>query len=428
MFTSEFSKEGLQSAFRRVDNGHYEFARNHHHRNLYIADIANKIQTGTFDFSHIKKKTIRDFYAYRTSKLGDELVLRRLTAVISQAYRIKQADRTAIVKQIISLIEEGAPKYILRLDVASFYETIDRQRVLNKIREDRSISNHSLSLLEKFFGRLTAVLPNGLPRGMGLSAALSELYLADLDKKIRQTPGVYYFARYVDDIIIFLNSNPSELQENIEQWLPPGMTLNKKKCLSFYIGCRCTHLCIHQPKPCPCTGKKCTCKPSKDKEHQLDYVGYRIYFSDVIKDGRSPQASTIRISEKKIKRIKSRITLAFLAFRGDHKFDLLYQRIRFLTENHTLKAAMSKGNLKTGIRYNYPLITDKADLENLDIFLRNTLFSSKKTFGLKLHPLLNFAQRAALQKLSFVSGFNANRSRRLPSTLVKTIRKCWKHA
>ena len=155
MFTSEFSKEGLQSAFRRVDNGHYEFARNHHHRNLYIADIANKIQTGTFDFSHIKKKTIRDFYAYRTSKLGDELVLRRLTAVISQAYRIKQADRTAIVKQIISLIEEGAPKYILRLDVASFYETIDRQRVLNKIREDRSISNHSLSLLEKFFGRLT---------------------------------------------------------------------------------------------------------------------------------------------------------------------------------------------------------------------------------------------------------------------------------
>lgn len=428
MLTSEFSKEALQSAFRRVDNGHYEFARNPHHRSLYIGDIANKIQAGMFGFSHIKKKTIRDFYAYRTSKLGDELVLRRLTSVIGQAYRIKQADRTAIVRQIVSLIEEGSPKYILRLDIASFYETIDRKRILEIVREDRMVSNYSLSLLEKFFDRLTAVLPNGLPRGMGLSAALSELYLTDLDKKIRQAPGVYYFARYVDDIIIFLNSNPAELQGEIEKWLPSGMTLNKNKCLSFLVGCRCTHLCIHQPSPCPCSGKKCTCKPSKDKDLHLDYVGYRVHFSDVIKDGKAPQATAVKISDKKIKRIKSRIIWAFLAFRDDHKFDLLHQRIRFLTENHTLKAAMSKGNLKTGIRYNYPLITDKSDLKDLDIFLRNILASSKTNFGLKLQILLNSSQRTALQKLSFVSGFNANRSRRLPSTLVKTIRKCWKHA
>lgn len=428
MLTSEFSKEGLESAFRRVDNGHYEFARNHHHRRLYIGDIANKIRSGTFGFSHIKKKTIRNFYAYRTSKLGDELVLRRLTAIVCQGYRIKQADRTAIVKQVVSLIEEGVPKYILRLDIATFYETIDRKKIVEKIREDRRISNYSLTLLEKFFDRLTTVLPHGLPRGMGLSAALSELYLADLDKKIRQAPGVYYFARYVDDIIIFLNSHPAELQNNIEKWLPTGMTLNKNKCLSFHVGCRCTNLCIHQPNPCPCSGKKCVCKPAKDKDHELDYVGYRINFSDIITDGRSRQTNTIGISEKKIKRIKSRIIWAILAYRGDHNFDLLYQRIRFLTENHTLKAAMSKGNLKTGIRYNYHLITDKVDLKNLDVFLRNILSSSKTAFGLKLHPLLDPAQRAALQKLSFVSGFSANRSRRLSSTLVKTIRRCWKHA
>lgn len=428
MLTSEFSKDALESAFRRVDNGHYEFARNHHHRRLYIGDIANKIQYGTFGFSHIKKKTIRDFYAYRTSKLGDELVLRRLTAIICQAYRIKQADRTAIVKQIVSLIEEGAPKYILRLDIASFYETIDRERILEKIRGDRRVSNYSLSLLEKFFNRLAAVLPNGLPRGMGVSAVLSELYLADLDQKIRQAPGVYYFARYVDDIIIFSNSHPAELQRNIEKWLPTGMTLNTNKCHSFYMGCRCTHHCIHQPNPCPCTGRKCACKPENDKYHELDYVGYRIKFSDVIKKTNSRQETVIRISEKKVKKIKSRIIWAFVAFRGDHKFDLLHQRIRFLTENHTLKAAMSKGNLKTGIRYNYPLITDKADLKNLDVFLRNILSSSKTTFGLNVLPLLNFDQRASLHKLSFMSGFNANRSRRLPSTLVKTIRRCWKHA
>lgn len=428
MLTSEFSKKGLQSAFRRVDNGHYEFARNLHHRNLYISDIANKIQSGTFGFSHIKKKTIRDFTAYRASKLGDELVLRRLTAIVGQAYRIKQADRTAVVKQVVSLIEEGAPKYILRLDIASFYETIDRGKILEKIREEKRISNYSLSLLEKFFDRLTAVLPNGLPRGMGLSAALSELYLADLDKRIRQTPGVYYFARYVDDIIIFLNSHPADLQGNVEKWLPAGMTLNRNKCHQFHVGCRCTHLCIHQPNPCPCSGKKCACKPAKDKNHELDYVGYKIHFSDVIKDEKTPQAAAIRISDKKIKRIKSRMIWAFLAYRGDHNFDLLHHRIRFLTENHTLKAAMSKGNLKTGIRYNYPLITDTADLKNLDVFLRNILSSSKTTFGLKLRPLLDSTQRSALQKLSFESGFNASRSRRLPSTLVKTIRRCWKHA
>lgn len=427
MLTSEFSKEGLESAFRRIDIGHYNFARNQYHRSQYISDIAHRIQFGTFDFAPIKRKTIRHFLAYRTSKLGDELVLRRLTSILSQVYKVKQSDRTSIVRQIVSLIQEGCPKYIIRLDIASFYETIDRDSLLEKIREKRLLSSYSYSLLKKFFIRLGAVLPNGLPRGMGLSATLSEIYLADLDRKVRQHPGVYYYARYVDDIIIFTNSDPLELRSNFESWLPKGMELNAKKCSHVFIGCRCTHKCIHQPAPCPCTPDKCKCTPLNDKYHLLEYVGYRIKFSDVLKD-KNAQAYTVGISERKINKIKTRMVASFLAYRKDRNFDLLYQRIQFLTENHTLKSASNKGNLKTGIRYNYPLISNCDDLKELDIFLGNILASSKSNFGINVQSTLTPLQINIIKKISFVSGYSASRSRKLSSTIVSTIRRCWKYA
>ena len=47
-------------------------------------------------------------------------------------------------------------------------------------------------------------LKKGIPRGIGISAYLSELYMRDIDIKIKSLEDVIYYARYVDDIIVII--------------------------------------------------------------------------------------------------------------------------------------------------------------------------------------------------------------------------------
>ena len=40
----------------------------------------------------------------------------------------------------------------------------------------------------------------GIPRGAGISAYLAELFMREIDNKIKRANNVSYYARYVDDI------------------------------------------------------------------------------------------------------------------------------------------------------------------------------------------------------------------------------------
>ena len=46
---------------------------------------------------------------------------------------------------------------------------------------------------------------SGVPRGFGVSAYLSELYMREIDNEIKALPDVIYYARYVDDIVIIFS-------------------------------------------------------------------------------------------------------------------------------------------------------------------------------------------------------------------------------
>ena len=54
----------------------------------------------------------------------------------------------------------------------------------------------------------------GVPRGIGISSPLSEIFMECLDKQIRERQEVIFYARYVDDIFIVLSSlgGASDLQ------------------------------------------------------------------------------------------------------------------------------------------------------------------------------------------------------------------------
>ncbi len=69
--------------------------------------------------------------------------------------------------------------------------------------------------------------------------------------------GVYYTARFVDDVIVFLYQPPTDIFNNIEKLFPSGLKLNPIKNKQLEINCDCK--------------KGCQCQ----SDH-FDFLGYKI--------------------------------------------------------------------------------------------------------------------------------------------------------
>ena len=166
--------------------------------------IQNNIDN--YEFTSIKTTKKNDKLIYLLDKnadnfIYDEFILRKINHNIKRIYKVKQADRNIIVNQIYNILKENPNYYIYRLDINSFYEAINRNKIVNKIFSSSVISVETKKLLQKVFERIQET--EGLPRGLSISATLSELYMKDFDYSIVTTDGVFYYSRFVDDIIIF---------------------------------------------------------------------------------------------------------------------------------------------------------------------------------------------------------------------------------
>jgi len=95
------------------------------------------------------------------------------------------------------------PFELVRTDISSFYESIDRQRLIEKMDRDQLLSPASkkyiLQVLNSY-GQISNTT-TGVPRGVGISAYLAELYLEPIDKAIKEIPGLVLYCRFVDDIV-----------------------------------------------------------------------------------------------------------------------------------------------------------------------------------------------------------------------------------
>lgn len=426
MLTAQFSRPALESVFEPSDRVHYPFTRVAHQRTHYLETISERINGGAFGFCPLIEKSIRGFKAYRTQKLGDELVLRRLAEILRAAYHVRQPDRAAIVGQIKTLLAEPVPKGILRLDIESFFESVDRAECLKKLTKDRVVSHYAIALIGKFFDVLPTSRVRGLPRGLSISAALSEVCLLETDGFIRRTPGVYYYARYVDDMVAFTTLDPIELKKEVAEALPSPIKLNDVKSQVFRVGCRCAITCAHPASQCPCR-VKCKCKTDDTSLHILNYVGYVLRFPDVAGTDDRDVLVKVGMASDKVNRIKTRVVLAFLDHVRRANFHLLEQRLLFLSGNQHMPTRERKGNLRSGIFYNYSQMTEYSVLEDIDKFLRSILHARKSTFARRVQLALNPGELTRLKRLSFVSGYHSKRSRRVTSGLMAAIRRCWKY-
>lgn len=361
------------------------------------------------EIESICNKVNRKGYNLPLSKLPDQIsgkdvftigksvesvfVTRHLHNIIRSTYNIKQSHRDLIVSRVKSICLDKSPKYIVKADVKDFYESIEHELIIKKLHASTKLSvlpKRILTQLLRSYAKLVGC-DKGLPRGVGLSAYLSEVYMKDLDEELVNNPDLTFYSRYVDDLILIYS--PDVIKDKSHYLKVVDEAVGRKKL--------------------KLNNKTKEIDLTVDKAQEFEYLGYRFLLKG--KD------IAIRISSKRVDKYKDRINQAFdnyfkkCKYNPDKKADLLIDKIRFLTGNTRLLHAKSKAF--TGVYFNNMYINDISDLEEIDKYLRNKLLAITDQ---RLHRRLN--------KFSFVEGFENKVFRSFTTADLKNITRGWKDA
>ena len=276
-------------------------------------DSAHQLFQGRDPLSRSRHKS-KDIY--QVKNLADLLVIRKLRRNIQQAAPLRQQGRRFIVANLTHLISEGVPYRLYRLDVESFYESFKSAAVLDKLEALPGLSPLSRKLVRFVLETYGKSGGKGIPRGISLSATLSELMMRDFDTSLKCRGGVHFFARYVDDILIITDSeeNEREFLEQVKRALPAGLSLSEAK----------RQICA---APLFARAAKNACAVL-----EFDYLGYQFSVSNPAKVAGSGAQQfrdvAIDIANSKLAKLKTRIVRAFLSFIANQDFALLSLRIK----------------------------------------------------------------------------------------------------
>lgn len=297
--------------------------------------------------------------------------MKQLQANLQRTFKVKQANRHLIMTNIKLLLKTRRPFYLIRTDVSSFFESIPQESLRHTVMDNTLLSYKSKvfvnALLKEYEAEKTRLAETesegmkpgcGVPRGIGISSLLSEIYMRDLDNRIKKRPEVIFYVRYVDDIFILLAELPEDKSleayygELVEKFQEYGLMLKADG------------------------GGKCSlynCFENAGKTIDVTYLGYKLTITDKGKKGRREFYVTYSMSDSKKERITNRIDNAFKHFDATNKYDLhqarkdLVDSLKMITGN--VRLHKSKSGIKTGLYYNSDLLDGTDDLKSLNTYL-----------------------------------------------------------
>ncbi len=353
-----------------------------------LQGLSKQVNSYAFRFK-LEKVKIGDNMGFKIdSKDHAQLfAMKQLQANLQKTFKVKQANRHLIMTNIKLLLKTKRPFYIIRTDVSSFFESIPQDQLRHAIMDNTLLSYKSKvfvnAILKEYEIEKTKLKGDerdgmkegcGVPRGIGISSLLSEIYMRDLDNSIKKRPEVIFYVRYVDDIFMLLADLPQG--QDIVTYYGGLVEKFKEKGLDLKA----------------LTDEKCSlfnCFEHKDKAFNVSYLGYKLtIITKVSKSVLKSADVTYSMSDNKKERITTRIDNAFKHFDNTNKYDIhqarkdLVDSLKLITGN--VRLHKSKSGIKTGLYYNSDLLDDKQDLEDLNTYL----YSKTVT----LHPTLFHAE------------------------------------
>lgn len=309
-----------------------------------------------------------DKTTFRTGDLDSKVIEQLIKEDIAKHYKRKPADRNLIIEQLKSLLDNNLPKCIIRADIKSFFESIPVEKLVRKLEDDGFVSTLTIRYLKKIIGEVKDKGGVGVPRGLSFSSYLTEIYLQRTDDGIKNLPNVYFYQRYVDDIVILLSVSktvhwPNFLKEISRYWTNIKVIFEKEE------------LSLHEEGD-----KKSLIYSGKTNRNEFDYLGYKF----IIDKGKLE----VRLSTHRMDQYKEKISViikyynttacdneslsgleshhqeAWRRRKRQQPLRRLFGQLSALTGNGMLKGP--KSNILCGIYYSNHHLTTLKDLEELD--------------------------------------------------------------
>ena len=343
----------------------------------------------------------------QTYRIGSNLDIafpgREAAAILRETSETLMVGRNSIVRALKHSLMKRYTHAVYRLDIKSFFESIPHKKLLSRIEEIRSLDWITVELVELLLREYEALKgePVGIPQGVGISSPLAELYLNDFDRAMRSFPGVLFYARYVDDIILVLEGeeNCNQVARKIDLLLSDlDLEVNKSDEKFANI--------------------VADSEGNYQTDEYVEYLGYKFI--------RSNGQLVTGLTDKRSLKRKIRLQTAFdqwlskdptrkTANSGDE--GLLMDRIRFLSGNTSLKN--SKDNVAVGIYFsNSSLDSDAQELKELDDLLSSLIAANRS----RMSPLLQKRLRA----VSFARSFRERTFVRFKQKRLEQIVQCWR--
>lgn len=342
-------------------------------RLIFFDKLSKRINQKNFQFNLkvIEQDKVDLFTIENNSSNTEEIAasyfaIKQLQYNVFRTFKVKQSDRTNIIKQLYHLLSDNFPKIIIKTDIKSFYESIPHEELLKKINDNQLLNTQSKNLIRKLFYEferkkdISKIAPlHSIPRGIGISAYLSELFARDIDKETKELDDLIYYSRYVDDIIMIFIPQNSNVNPNV--YLESVKNIIENKGLLLNDGQNGTE-----------NKTSIISLPNEYEEHDLTYLGYKFKIKYTNDGDNKKLILNIELSDRKIKRIEKRIEKAVNTYNISSKYDektarrLLLDRLKFLTGNYHLEH--NKKNIKAGIYYSNMLLSlgDKRSLTFLN--------------------------------------------------------------
>ncbi len=370
---------------------------------------------------------------FTTNNLDSKVIEQLIKLDIAKYYKKKPANRDSIIEQLIGLLGNKLPKYIIRADIKSFFESVPFDSLLDKLEAEGYLSVSTLRYLRRIADETKKLGgEGGVPRGLAFSSYLTEIYLQRIDDEIKKLPRVYFYQRYVDDIIILVS-----VDTNLEwpHYINNVHTYWRK--LKDIFGA--SELSLHEGR------KKNLIYSGKSTNHEFEYLGYKF----IINKG----SLTIRLSKRRLTGYKNKIKSIVTHYnktatdnqsltdmpkeKGEKRrkrqppLKRLFGQLSALTGNGMMKGP--KSNILTGIYYSNKYLTSQEDLMELDEVLQKYVEKSleipdnlfRYTEDSDSQKTIRDIKQMILEKWSFVEGFKKRRFCNNPLYLsrLKQIKK-----
>lgn len=354
---------------------------------------------------YLLEKNLATFYA-----------LKQLQYNVQKTFKVKQANRYHILKQIQLLINDGFPKYVIRTDIKSFYESISQTKLIRTVEENTLLNYQSkefISLILREYESKKDISVfernKGIPRGIGISAYLSELYMRNIDNKIKSLSDVTFYARYVDDILIIIT--PRNNIRSKESYFNDIKTIVSDSDLS-----------LNDTK----TILIDMLNPKQAFKETITYLGYKF----TITCPQSKYKTAINLSDNKIDKYKKRIEWSFNLYNTESKYNekearkRLFDCLRMLTGNTTL--TNSKKGIKLGAYFSNSILKKEnlEDLQKLDEYLIQACDDFLDPYH-KLRVDKEKLKTHIIKKFSFIIGFQKKRFHTFEVKDLVVLKRTW---